>query len=243
MWLANTDWGPGSTDEIRIHDPQKRIADGLLLGFKHTGDDPGGELSNDADSVQDVDVTVVVENFSWQPWNALHVTQGKGELQCRVQAPGDSGVFEGRILVTSDGGKVKHSIPVSFATYLSNEIRPASTQNIYENDRLYARLEGTGRFGFRDGRFFPLSISGTKRVAIKVSWEDPGTDVDLALTDKDPSRAQRYGIFRRLRPLNSRCCQYWLRGDARREELKRFIRWYRQPRKPYSPTLRMASIT
>jgi subtilisin family serine protease len=182
--LANTDWGPGSTDEVRIHDPQQRIADGLLLGFKHAGDDLGGELSNDPDSVQDVDVTVVVESFAWQPWDALRVTGDKAGLQCSLQAPGSSGVFEGRILLSSEGGKVRHSVPVSFATYLTNEIRTASTQDIYENDRLYARLEGTGRFGFRDGRFFPVMISGTKRAAIKVAWQDLGTDIDLALYGK-----------------------------------------------------------
>ena len=101
--LANTDWGPGSTDEVRIHDPQTRIADGLLLGFKHIGYEPGGEFSNDADSVQDVDVTVVVESFAWQPWDALRVTMDKAGLQCSLQAPGSSGVFEGRILLTEQG--------------------------------------------------------------------------------------------------------------------------------------------
>jgi subtilisin family serine protease len=179
--LANTDWGAGGTSEVRIHDPQKRIGDGLLIGLKHTEMDPGREVKADPSMMEDSDVVIVVESFTWQRWDALHVSQEKDRLQCRLQTPESTGIFEGRILLSSKGGRDKQSIPVSFSTFRKDGIRLANALDIFENDRLYARIEGSGRDGYRDDRYFALFNEGEKQVDIKVSWEDPGTDVNLAL--------------------------------------------------------------
>ncbi len=179
--LSNTDWSCGGTSEARLHDPLKRVKDGLLIGLEHAKMDPGREVEADECVQEDTDVMVVVESFTWQPWDTMKVVQKGNELQCSIQAPENTGIYEGRILVTSDGGKYRQSIPVAFSTYRNDGIKLAGTNEIYENNRVYAKIEGSGRDGYRDDRIFALKHEGDGLLSIKTTWEDPLTDLDMAL--------------------------------------------------------------
>lgn len=182
--LANTDWGGGGTSEVRVHDPRIRVRDGLLLGLAHTTMDPGREVEADACVQEDADVVIVAESFCWMPWDAVKVVLRGGELWCGIKAPDNTGIYEGRILATSkgNGGRYRQSIPVGFSTYRDDGgVRLAGTNEIYENDHVYARIEGSGRDGYRDDRIFAVRSRGAGLIAIKASWEDPLTELDLAL--------------------------------------------------------------
>ena len=179
--LANTDWGGGGTSEVRLHDPLKRVGNGLLLGLKHTTMDPGREVEAAKEVWEDADVVIVIESFTWQPWDSLKVVRKGADLECSLKAPEHSGIYQGRILLTSDGGKYKQSIPVGFSVYSKDGIRIAGTDEIYENNRVYARIEGSGRDGYRDDRIFAINHQGKDLLSLKVSWEDPLTEMDMAL--------------------------------------------------------------
>ncbi len=167
--MAGSVWDHIITAEVRVHDPVKRSGEGLVLGLEKNG------------KVKSRDVTIVLESYSWKPWEGATITRTGNEVAFRVLAPAETGISQGKILISTKGAATKQCVPVSFATYVKDAIKASATSEPYEPLRLYGRLEGSGRFGFRDARFFSVLHKGEELVAASVQWETMGSDFDLVL--------------------------------------------------------------
>jgi subtilisin family serine protease len=166
--IAIGDWGSGFTSEARMHDPGERTDDGLFIGL-----DRRGETESKA-------VSVVVETYNWQKWD-MEIDVRDNKVSCVIPAPEETGVYQGEILLDAEGVDGKQCIPISFATYRNASIKIGTTQEIYENGKLYGRFEGDGKHGSWDSRFYPIYNNGSEIVTIDVTWEDPNTDIDVYL--------------------------------------------------------------
>lgn len=183
--MAGSVWDHTITAEVRVHDPMKRSGDGLVLGLEKNG------------KVKSRDVTIVLESYSWKPWEGATLTRNGEEVTLRIPAPAETGISQGKLLVSTKGAETKQCVPVSFATYMKDTIKASATSEPYEPLRLYGRLEGSGRFGFRDARFFPILHTGEELVAVSIQWETTGSDFDLVLYGPgmvDTSRMWTYPV-------------------------------------------------
>ena len=175
--IAGSTWDHIITAEVRLHDPAKRSGNGLVLGLeKNTMNGP---------NVKSRDVTIVFESYSWKNWEGTTLSRKGNDVTFLVPVPQETGITQGKILVETKGAATKQCIPVSFAAYRKGEIKASNGDEPYEQMRLYGRLEGSGRFGFRDSRFFPVLWNTDELVSIAVDWETAGTDVDLSVFGPD----------------------------------------------------------
>ncbi|MBP1661498.1 MAG: putative peptidase, partial [Candidatus Aminicenantes bacterium] len=167
--LSGSTWDHIITAETRLHDPATRSGDGLLIGLEKNG------------KIKSRDATIILESYSWKPWEGATLTRSGDEITLRLTAPAETGISQGKILVSTKGAATRQCVPVSFATYLNDTIKASPTSEPYELLRLYGRLEGSGRFGYRDARFFPFFHKGEELASVSVQWETTGSDFDLVL--------------------------------------------------------------
>ncbi len=159
------DWGYGFTSEVRMHHPEERIDDGLVVGLKMRG-----EIKIDK-------VKAVIETYRWKPWD-IGVNIDDNNVHVSIPTSNTTGVFQGKILL-EEGGE-RHCIPISFSTYRCDDISINNTRDIYENAKIYGRFEGDGKSGW-DSRFYPVYHHGHDLATIEVAWEDTNTDIDVYL--------------------------------------------------------------
>lgn len=159
------DWGYGFTSEVRMHHPEERMDDGLMVGLRRRG-----EIEIDK-------VKAVIETYRWEPWD-IGVNIDGNNVHVSIPTSNTTGVFQGKISL-EEGGE-RHCILISFSTYRYDDILIENTENIYENAKIYGRFEGDGKSGW-DSRFYPVHHQGHDLATIEVTWEDPNTDIDVYL--------------------------------------------------------------
>ncbi len=167
--LNTVAWGYGFTSEARMHDPAKRVDDGLVMGLKRRG------------QIRSNETKIAIEAYNWTPWDIIMNIDGCN-VSVSIQVPNATGVFQGKILLK--GNDIRQCIPVSFSAYKFDNILLNHTKEIYENAKIYGRFEGDGKGGW-DSRFYPLYHHGHDLANIDVIWEDPNTDIDIYLYGED----------------------------------------------------------
>ncbi len=159
------DMGLGFTSEARVHNPAERIDDAIVGILKNRG-----EIKSD-------EIKVAVENYEWKPWD-IETNLDDNCLHASIPTPSTTGVYQGKILL--EYGDEKQCIPVSFSTYLHDDIEINNTGEIYENAKIYGRFEAEPK-KFWDSRFYPIYHHGNGLATVEVAWEDPNTDIDVYL--------------------------------------------------------------
>ncbi|OPX77974.1 MAG: Pyrolysin precursor [Methanosaeta sp. PtaB.Bin039] len=159
------EWGYGFTSEVRMHNPAKRMNDGIKAGLKARGE------------IKKKEIRVVIETYKWIPWN-IELEQNGNQVYVSISTTNATGLYQGKISLESNAGI--QCIPISFSTYINDEIKIKTTKEIYENNKIYGRFEGDGASGW-DSRIYPLYHYGHDLATIEVSWEDPSTDIDVYL--------------------------------------------------------------
>ncbi len=169
------EWGYGFTSEVRMHNPAERMDDGIVAGLKRRG-----EIKSDK-------VQVVIETYRWKPWD-IGIDIDGNNVCVSIPTPNTTGVYQGKILL--ENGGEKQCIPISFSTYRNDEVKINTTNEIYENEKIYGRFEGDGKSGW-DLRFYPIYHHGHDLATIEATWDDPDTDIDVYLYGEDVSNVSK----------------------------------------------------
>jgi len=184
--LNTVAWGYGFSSEARMHDPSKRVNDGLAVVLKKRGE------------IQSNETKVVVEAYNWTPWD-IGMNINGSKMSFSIPVPNTTGVFQGKLLLEGDDGR--QCIPISFSAYKHDDISLSNTEEIYENDKIYGRFEGDGKGGW-DTRFYPLYHHGHDLANIDVTWEDPNTDIDVYLYGESAFNASDLWTYSTKPPVN-----------------------------------------
>lgn len=184
--LNTVAWGYGFTSEARMHDPSKRVNDGLAVVLKKRGE------------IQSNETKVVVEAYNWTPWD-IGMNINGSKMSVSIPVPNTTGVFQGKLLLEGYDGR--QCIPISFSAYKHDDISLSNTDDIYENAKIYGRFEGDGKSGW-DTRFYPLYHRGHDLANIDVTWEDPNTDIDVYLYGESAFNASDLWTYPTKPPVN-----------------------------------------
>jgi subtilisin family serine protease len=170
--LPPGDMGLGFTSEARMHNPAERMKDGVVAGLKRRGE------------IKSKEIQVVIETYKWKPWNIVTNIDGDN-VHLSIPTPNTTGVYQGKILL--EYGGERQCIPISFSTCRLDEVKLNSSNETYENGKIYGRFEAEPKY-FWDSRFYPIyHHHGSDLVTVDVAWDDPNTDIDVYLYG--------YGIF------------------------------------------------
>jgi hypothetical protein len=201
----------GPTQQVRMARPLERMADGLLLTFRHR--DQVAEVPN-------TDLKVEASFWKEVRWNWIRLhprriripAHGSATFEATIMIPKHArlGMYEGSIIVSHGGHEI--SIPVSVAVAAEGtsfsygrKVPPGWLRaifhlglrlfDLYENSWMFGYTDYSWRAEAGDWRFFwtdihpeDLPASGAPYLVVDNSWATSGTDIDTVLLGPTPDR-------------------------------------------------------
>ncbi len=184
----------GPSQQVRISNPLERMADGILLTFRHRDQVP---------EVPTTDLTVEVSYWKRTPWPWIRLNRwrltipphGSATFKAIFKVPkfAPYGMYEGSILVSYGDEEVV--IPVTAAVAARGtrfdfgmRDRALPTLTLYNNSKVFGYTDYHWRAESGDWRFFwtdiqaeDLPASGTPFLVVENLWQQIGTDIDTII--------------------------------------------------------------
>lgn len=187
-------YNTGPTQQTRIGNPLQRMADGILLSFRH---------SSRPESVPRTDLTVEASFWQQKPWSWIKLdrssitipARGKVTFQATMRVPGSTpyGMYEGSIVASYRGHKGNEEIVIPVTTAVAAagtrfdfgaKQTPAAPQ-LYDNGALFGYTDYTWRSESGDWRFFWTDVrandvpkDSSPFLLVDTRWNGANSDID-----------------------------------------------------------------
>ena len=192
------------TNEVSLHDPELRGADGILLGLQHHTGSGNTSVHIQLEFYEAADWTWITENTG-----ALSLPAGgSATVNATMNIPVDAniGLYEGKILVSDGTSETVIPVIVNVAadTMTFEFGGNTLTTDLYDNNRVFGGFDWGWRYEVGDWRFYftdipdDAPIGPGSKLLIDVTWENVPTDIDVHVLGptSDPFTPDpRYGPY------------------------------------------------
>ena len=192
------------TNEVSLHDPELRGADGILLGLQHRTGSGSTSVHIQLEFYENTDWTWITENTGSLSLPA----GGSATVDATMNIPADAniGLYEGKIFVSDGTSETVIPVIVNVAadTTTFEFGGNTSTTDLYDNNRVFGGFNWGWRYEVGDWRFYftdipdDAPIGPVSKLLIDVTWENVPTDIDVHVLGptSDPFTPDpRYGPY------------------------------------------------
>ncbi|HIE32052.1 MAG TPA: hypothetical protein EYP67_06700, partial [Methanosarcinales archaeon] len=191
-------------NEVFLHDPELRGADGILLGLQHHTGSGSTSVHIQMEFYEDADWTWITES----PVTFTLPAGGYTTFDATIDIPADAdiGLYQGKILVSdgTDETTVPVIVNVAADTTTFGFGGNTPTSDLYDNSKVFGGFDWNWRYEVGDWRFYftdipdDAEINPGSKLLIDVTWENVPTDIDVHVLGptSDPFTPDpRYGPY------------------------------------------------